>query len=426
MTLLILIVLFAILLMFGVPVAISIGMTSIVVLLTMGVSWEVVPSRLLSGVDRFTLLAIPLFVMAGSVMEKGGIAEKLIRFISSLVGHIRGGLGNTAVVSNIFLSGISGSVSADTAAIGSLLIPTMSKYGYKRTDATAIIIGAGAMGILIPPSMSIIVYGGLSNSSMTALFAAGLLPALIIAAVLMVSVVIHAKRKNIPVLPREGWKEIRGAFVESLPALLMPAIIFGGILGGIFTATEAGVVAVIFSLIVGIFVYKKIRIKEFISIIRQTVHTTGVVLLVMSVSGLFSWIMTVLQIPQAVLSVVKEYEIGAYPFLLIVILMFAFLGMIMDEMAVMVMLIPILLPVAQQLGIDPVHLGVVIIGTVGLGLFTPPAAHALAVACSVGKVSMESVTKPALGYLSIIFVTIMIIAAFPFISLIVPKIFLGY
>jgi tripartite ATP-independent transporter DctM subunit len=426
MTMLILIVVFIALMALGVPVAFSIGISSIVALFTMHVSWEIIPSRLMSGVSNFSLLAIPLYVMAGSIMETGGIAEKLIRFVNSLVRHIRGGIGNTAIVSEIFFSGISGSTSADTAALGSVLIPAMTKYGYKRTDATAIIAGACAMGIMVPPSMSMIVYCGLTDSSAAALFAAGILPALIIALVLMVLVTIHAKRNNIPILKRSSLKEIGSAFIDSLPALFMPVIIFGGILGGIFTATEAGIVAVIYSLIVGIFVYRKIRVKEMLQILKQTVRITGVVLILMSISGLFSYIMTVEHVPQSLVALVEKYHMGPYPFLITIIIVFKLLGMVMDEMALMVMLVPIIMPVAHQLGIDPIHLGILVIGTVGVGLFVPPVGSAFVVACAVGKVKMEEVVKPLLLYLGVIFAMLLLIAAFPSITLIVPKIFLGY
>jgi C4-dicarboxylate transporter DctM subunit len=426
MTMLILIVIFIALMILGVPVAFSIGISSVVALFTMHVSWEIIPSRLMSGVDSFGLLAIPLYVMAGSIMEAGGIAEKLIRFVNSMVRHIRGGIGNTAVVSEIFFSGISGSTSADTAALGSVLIPAMTKYGYKRTDATAIIAGACAMGIMVPPSMSMIVYCGLTDSSAAALFAAGILPALIIALVLMVLVTIHAKRNNIPILKRSSLKEIGAAFIDSLPALFMPVIIFGGILGGVFTATEAGIVAVIYSLIVGIFVYRKIRVKEMLKILKQTVRITGIVLILMSISGLFSYIMTIEHVPQSLVAVVEKYHMGPYPFLITVIVVFKLLGMVMDEMALMVMLVPIITPVALQLGVDPIHLGILIIGTVGVGLFVPPVGSAFVVACAVGKVKMEEVVKPLLLYLGVIFAMLLLIAAFPSITLIVPKIFLGY
>jgi C4-dicarboxylate transporter DctM subunit len=242
----------------------------------------------------------------------------------------------------------------------------------------------------------------------------------------MVLVTIHAKRNNIPILKRSSLKEIGAAFIDSLPALFMPVIIFGGILGGVFTATEAGIVAVIYSLIVGIFVYRKIRVKEMLKILKQTVRITGIVLILMSISGLFSYIMTIEHVPQSLVAVVEKYHMGPYPFLITVIVVFKLLGMVMDEMALMVMLVPIITPVALQLGVDPIHLGILIIGTVGVGLFVPPVGSAFVVACAVGKVKMEEVVKPLLLYLGVIFAMLLLIAAFPSITLIVPKIFLGY
>lgn len=412
---------FLLLLVLSVPVGLAIGVAALGALYAMGIDWRLVPGRLYNGVDSFTLLAVPMYIVAGGLMVKIGIADKLINFALAIVGHRRGGLGNTAVLSAVMFSGISGSTSAATAALGSILIPSLAKRGYSREQATAMLSGAGAASILVPPSMSMIVFGGLTGTSVSALFAAGLLPALIISIVVMFQVRRHAIRTNVAVLERASWRERVKALLEGGPCLVLPLIVFGGIFSGTFTATEAGVVAVLYALALGLFFYRTLTIASLIEALQSTVTIVGVVVLLMTTSSIFSWIMTVNQVPRMLVDAMGTVEMTQFLFLFLIIAIFVFLGMIMDELAIMIMIVPIAMPLALALGINPIHFGIVIVGCIGIGLFSPPVASALLVACSVGRVKMENVAWPLAPYLLIIFVMIVILASMPDVSLLLPR-----
>ncbi|MEM1149256.1 MAG: TRAP transporter large permease [Pseudomonadota bacterium] len=414
-------VLMLLLLLVSVPVAFAVGISAVAALSAMGVTWQLVPARLFTGVDSFTLLAIPMYVVAGGLMLKVGIADKLINLALAAIGHRRGGLGNTAVISSVMFSGISGSTSAATAALGSILIPSMHARGYSRPDATAILSGAAAAGILVPPAMSMIVFSGLTGSSVSALFAAGVLPALTCAAAIMLYVRWHAGRAGVDPLPRltrsERWQALR----EGLPSLALPILVFGGIFGGIFTATEAGVIAVLYAAALGGLVYRTLSSRDLYDVLAAAVQTCGVVLMMVTISGIFSWVLTANQVPRLLVDTIGTYELSQFLFLLCIIVVFILLGMIMDELAIMVMLIPIALPLVEALGISTIHFGVVVIGCVGIGLFSPPVASALLVACSVGQVKIEEVARPLAPHLLIIAVVVILLAAVPGFTLLLPR-----
>ncbi len=414
-------VLMLFLLVLAVPVAFAVGVAAVAALQAMGISWQLVPGRLYNGIDSFTLLAIPMYIVAGGLMVRAGIAERLIAMALALVGHRRGGLGNTTVLSAVMFSGISGSTSASTAALGSILIPSMHKRGYRRSDATAILSGACAAGILVPPAMSMIVFSGLTGSSVSALFAAGFLPAFCCAIAIMLYVRWHAGAANIQVLPRLSRPERWGALRAGLPALVLPVLVFGGIFSGVFTATEAGVVAVLYALALGGLIYRSLTVHDLFEVLGTAVLTCGVVLIMVTISGIFSWVLTANQIPRLLVETVGAYELTPFVFLLCVIVIFVLLGMIMDELAIMVMLIPIALPLVNALGISPIHFGVVVIGCVGIGLFSPPVASALLVACSVAGVRIEDVARPLLPHLVIVFAVIVLLAALPDLTLFLPR-----
>ena len=414
-------VLMLVLLLLTVPVAFAVGVAAVAALQSMGISWQLVPGRLYNGIDSFTLLAIPMYIVAGGLMVRAGIAERLISMALALVGHRRGGLGNTAVLSAVMFSGISGSTSASTAALGSILIPSMSRRGYRKADATAILSGACAAGILVPPAMSMIVFSGLTGSSVSALFAAGFLPAFCCASAIMLYVRWHATKADVEVLPRLSAQERWRALRAGLPALVLPVLVFGGIFSGMFTATEAGVVAVLYAMGLGGFFYRSLTMSDITEVLGTAVLTCGVVLIMVTISGIFSWVLTANQVPRLLVAAVGAYELTPFLFLLCIIVIFVLLGMIMDELAIMVMLIPIALPLVIALGISPIHFGVVVIGCVGIGLFSPPVASALLVACSVGGVRMEDVARPLLPHLAIVFAVIVMLAALPDLTLFLPR-----
>ena len=360
---------FFVLILLGVPVAFVLALIAIPPLMEAGIPLSLIPQRLYSGMESFTLLSIPLFILAGELMDTVGITVRLFNLARTLVGHLRGGLGMVVVVTEYLFSGISGSVVADTAAVGSIVIPALEKNGYTRQKATGIVCGACAMGILVPPSISMIVYGALANVSIGALFAAGFIPAALSAVVIMFQLHIEARLTGIPIQKRADFKEIAGALKEAVWALLMPVIIFGGILGGIFTATEAAVVAVVYALLIDTVIYRELTWKILVSVLVRSAHTTGVVMLLIAASTIFSWFLTLQQVPQLLTDFVVDNNLPSPLVVLLIIVFFLFLGAVMDGLAAMIMAVPILLPLFATVGLDPFHMGIVIVATTGLGIY---------------------------------------------------------
>lgn len=416
---------FLILLIAGVPVAFTVASVVFLPLSQIGIPLTVIPQRLFGTMDSFTLLAIPFFILAGELMEAAGISVRLVNLAKTFVGHFRGGLGMVVVVSEYLFSGISGSVVADTAALGAVVIPAMEKNGYTRQKATGIVCGACAAGILVPPSISMVVYGGLTNTSIAALFAAGFLPAAIPAVLIMIQLYFEAKQANIPVQPKASFRDFLYALRDAFWALLMPVIIFGGILGGVFTPTEAAVVAVMYALVVGIFIYKEISLALLRHIFIKTARTTGIVMLLIAASSILAWYLTIQEIPQTVTRYLVDQQISNTTFILFIVLVFLLLGMIMEGIAAMIMVVPLLLPVFQTMGMDPLHVGIIIVATVGIGLFTPPVGAGLFVACGLGNVTIEEATRAMWPYLVTVTLSVVALIFFPRIVTIVPRL-LGF
>ena len=413
---------FVVLILLGVPVAFVLALISIPPLVEIGIPLSLIPQRLYSGMESFTLLSIPFFILAGELMDRVGITVRLFNMARALVGHFRGGLGQVVVVTEYLFSGISGSVVADTAAVGSIVVPALEKNGYTRQKATGIVCGACAMGILVPPSISMIVYGALANVSIGALFAAGFIPAALSAAVIMILLYVEARRTGIPVQKRADLREVVQTLKEAVWALLMPVIIFGGILGGIFTATEAAVVAVVYALCIDAFVYRELTWKLLVDVLVRSARTTGVVMLLIAASTIFSWFLTLQQVPQLLTDFVVDNNLSSPVVILLVIVFFLFLGAVMDGLAAMIMAVPILLPLFATVGLDPFHMGIVIVATTGLGIYTPPVGAGLFVACSVGRVTIEETTVAMFPYLVVVTLSVVLIAYVPGIVTFLPRI----
>ena len=408
----------------NVPIAFSMGLASILGLLIKGnIPLVIVPQKIFTGCDSFPLLAIPFFILAGALMDTGGISLRLINLARALVGHFRNGLGMVCIVSEIFFSGISGSTAADTAAIGSILIPTMKRGGYSPTRATAIVCAACGMGILVPPCIAMVVYGGIANVSIGALFAGGFLPAFVMASALVIQLYFQARRVGAVSSQWPGIKPLILAFKESLLALLMPAIIFGGILGGICTPTEAAVLAVFYGLVISMFVYREISIQKLKEILLETGIVTGKVMIMVGMASVFAWLLSREMVPQALAHFIYALGGGKILFLLLINIAFLFLGAVLEGVPAIIMTVPILLPIATQLGIDPVHFGVVLIANMGIGLFLPPVGLGVLIACSIGKVTISEVAKPLLPYLAVNFTTVLLITYWPWLTLVIPNLF---
>ena len=414
------------LLLLSVPVGISMGVASVLSLMYQGNSLlTIVAQKMFTGLDSFPLLAVPFFVLAGSLMETGGISTRLVRFAGVLVGHIRGGLGHVVIVGTIFFSGISGSSAADTAAIVSIMIPSMVKRGYPRPLATAIVAAAGGMGVLIPPCIVMVLYGIGANVSIGYLFAAGFLPGALMGVSLMIMVYFLAKREGWPQEAKASCGDMLSATRDAILPLLMPVIILGGILSGVFTATEAAVVAVVYGAFLSLVVYRELKPKDIPAILGTSARLTGVIMLMVGMSSTFAWVLTTQRVPQMLTEAMLGLSREPWMFLVFVNILFLIKGTFMDATPAIIIFTPILYPVSQKLGIDPVHFGIVLVANLGLGFITPPVGSCLYVAASIGKTSIEEVAKRILPFYGMMFVALMAITYWPDMTLFVPRL-LGY
>lgn len=422
----VLFVAFAVFVALNTPISLALGLASLVGLLYEGrLPLLVLPQKLFTGVDSFVLLAVPLFVLAGNLMDTGGISRRLIAVASKLVGHIQGGLGQVVIVSTIFFSGLSGSSTADTAAVGSVCIPAMIKKGYKRELATSILAAAGGMGILIPPCINMVVYAIIAEVSIAGIFLAGFLPGFLMGLCLMGYMYLRARKENYPTEPKASWPEVGVAVKEAIFPLLTPVIIMGGILSGVFTVTESAAIAVAYAFVLSVFAYKELRVGQLPEVLISTASTTGVVLMLMGMASIFGWILAHQRIPHLVGERLSAISTQPWVFLIIVNILFLIVGCFMDPLPAIVILVPILLPVARQLGIDPVHFGIILIANLGIGFVTPPVGNVLFVACSIGQVSISSVLLYLLPFIGVMILALGLITFLPGISLIVPRLF-GY
>jgi len=410
----------------NVPIAFSMALSSILGLLVKGdVPLIIVPQKIFTGCDSFSLLAVPLFILAGALMDTGGISLRLVRLAQALVGHFRNGLGMVAIVSEILFSGISGSTAADTAAMGSIMIPAMTQAGYSSARATAIVCASCSMGILVPPCIAMVVYGGIANTSIGALFAGGFLPAFLMAAALMVQLNLQARRSGFRPSRFQGVKPLLTAFRESFLALFMPVIIFGGILGGICTPTEAAVLAVVYGLIVSVLVYREITFKQLLQVILETGIITGQVMILVGMATVLGWLLTREQVPQALANLIHYLGGGKNLFLFLINIFFLFLGAILEGVPALIMTVPILLPLATQFGIDPVHFGIVLIANMGIGLFLPPIGLGVLIGCSIGNVTIANIARRLFPYLAVNFAMVLLLTYWPWITLVIPKLIFG-
>lgn len=417
--------LFVIFLVVGIPIAFSMGLAGLIFLVMNDVPLSAIAQKILTGVDSFTLLAIPLYVLAGEFMETGGISRRFMELASSLVGHIRGGLGHVVVVATMLLSGISGSSNADTAAIGSTMIPTMIRKGYTPEKATAIIAAAGGMDILIPPCITMIILGSVANLSVANLFFAGLLSATIMALSLMIVIYVDARKNDVGFASWQGWGYVWKTFRSAFLALLIPIIILGGIRVGAFTATEGAVVAVVYSLIIAIFFYRELTFKDLFPVCIRAAKTSGSIIFLIGTASLFAWITAREQLPDLLLNWILSISDSPVVFLLLTNVVLLFIGAVLEGSPAVIILTPLLMPVAYKFGIDPIHFGTIIIANIGVGFLLPPVGICLLVACSVGRVNVLNVVKPLMPYFIALIVALLLITYIPAISLSVPMA-LGY
>ncbi len=408
----------------GVPVGMCLAIAAMAGLLLISPDVLIMmPQKFISGLDSFPLLAIPLFVLAGQLMSHGGLARRIVDMSLVFVGHIRGGLGLVVIFSTMLMSGISGSPAANTAAIGSIAVPAMVKRKYPVGFATAILAAAGGVSTLVPPAIDLIIIGVIANISIGALFAAGILPAVLCGVAIMVLANYKARKMALPLIEPMSREEKLKTLRDGLLPVLMVLIILGGIYGGVFTPTEAAAVAVVYGFCVAFFIYKELKLKDLPEVLLKTCSLTGVVLLVLATANMFSFVLTFEGLPLAMADMITAYAFNWIMFILFVHILFFVLGMVMDCLPPILILMPILVPVATAMGIDPVHFGIIVAANVGLGMVSPPVGICLFVACGIANTRIERVVRPLLPFLLILVISLMVITFVPQISLFLPRLF---
>ena len=417
------IILFSLLLLLlflNVPLVVSIGLPTALVMLGSGMKVATLAQRTYASVDSFTLMAIPFFMLAGKLMEVGGMSKRIVRLADCLVGWMAGGLAHVIVVASAFFGALSGSAAATTAAIGSTLIPEMKKRGYPADFVAGIQAVAGALGVIIPPSITMIMYG--VCSSIGKLFMAGIVPGIVLALFLMVTIAYQAKKRKIRQMNTFTMKELGAAFLDAIPALLVPTIILGGIYGGIFTPTEAGAVAATYGFLAGAFWYKEINLENIGSIMGGAIVNTVLVMIVVGASGAFSWLLTSSGVSSLLGKGISSIASNKYIFLLVANLIFIFIGMFIESVAGILIVTPILLPIATSLGVDPVHFGIIMVVNLALGLTTPPVGENQYIAAAIAEVPFEEEVKASIPFLIAGFAALAVITYVEPLSLWLPGI----
>ncbi|MDY0207363.1 MAG: C4-dicarboxylate TRAP transporter large permease protein DctM [Pseudomonas sp.] len=406
----------------GVPVAISLGLAgSVTIILFSPDSVRSLAIKLFETSEHYTLLAIPFFLLAGSFMTTGGVARRLIDFANASVGHIRGGLAIGAVLACMLFAALSGSSPATVAAVGSIAIAGMVRSGYPQAFAAGIVTNAGTLGILIPPSVVMVVYAAATETSVGTLFMAGVVPGFLLGIVLMVAIYIIAVKKNLPAMPRATVREWLGAARKAIWGLLLMVIILGGIYSGMFTPTEAAAVAAVYSAFIALFVYKDMRITEAPKVVLESAKLSIMLMFIIANAMLFAHVLTTEQIPQQITAMVLEAGLEPWMFLLVVNIVLLVAGAFMEPSAIILILAPILFPIAVQLGIDPIHLGIIMVVNMEIGLITPPVGLNLFVTSAVTGMPLADVIKAAMPWLMILLGFLVLVTYVPSISMGLPR-----
>ncbi|QNB46028.1 TRAP transporter large permease subunit [Thermanaerosceptrum fracticalcis] len=410
-------------LVIGMPIAFGLGLAVAMTILINGkIPMTMVFQQFYQGVDSFTLIALPLFILAGNLIAQAKIIDDILVLCNVLVGKIRGGLANANIVGSMFFAGISGSAVAETAAIGGALIPAMVKNGYDPDFSVAVTASASVIGPIIPPSIGMVLYGSIMPVSVAALFAGGLVPGIMLGiGLMMVATFISYKRKYPVITEKYGVKGTIKALVKTFPALLMPIIILGGILGGVFTPTEAAAVANIYALLIGFFYYRSLDLKGVISCIKSSMVLAGAVLTIVAITYPLGWLVAMGQVPQHLVEIITSITSNKYLVLFFINIFLLFLGCIMDANANLLIFAPILAPLALQLGIDPVHFGVIFVLNIIIGLATPPFGVCLFVASGIGKIPIERAMKAIIPFVLVEICVLFLVTYFPALILTFPK-----
>ncbi len=415
------------LMLFGVPVAVALGASTIITTYFFSdINLMGIPSEIFDGLNKYTLMAIPMFILAGSFLSRGSSATRIIEFAKTLVGHLPGGLPMAAILAAIIFAAVSGSSPATVAAIGSVMYGAIKQAGYSEQFAIGTIATSGSLGILIPPSIVFIVFGVTADESIGKLFMAGIVPGLLIGGMMMIATYFLAKKSGFKATQRASFKEQFVAFKNAFWALMIIVIVIGGIYGGIFTPTEAGAFSVMYAFFVSFFIYRDTKIKDLYSILLDSATTSAMIFFIIANAMLFAHFLTDEQIPQHITQIIMDAEVGPLTFLLIVNILLLIMGQFMEPSSVIMITVPLLLPIAIALGIDPIHFGVIMVVNMEIGMITPPVGLNLFVASSITGLSLKQVVVASLPMTLVLLFGLLLVTYLPFISLWLPNLMFGY
>lgn len=408
----------------GVPAAFALGLTSLIVTVfdrgIDAIPYTIIAQRMVYGVNSFPLLAIPFFILAGKIMNSGGVTDRIFLFARRLVGHWRGGLGQVNVAASVIFSGMSGSAVADAVGIGQVEIRAMRQGGYPDDFSVAVTAASATIGPIIPPSIPLIVYAVIANVSATSLLIAGLVPGLLMAAMLMVMVAIRARKLGMPTEPWQGFRALIASYFGALPAIVTPAIIIGGMWSGVFTPTEAAAVAAVYALVIALLWYRELTLAGLWQVLRETMRETAIILIIIAAAALYAWLLVFSQIPQELVSIVEGLELNLYVLLLMINVFLLIIGLFMETNAAITIFTPMLLPLAVAVGIDPVHFGVIMVLNLMIGLLTPPVGMVLFAVAKVGDVSINRAVVALGPFYVPLLMSLALVTLIPEISLFLP------
>jgi C4-dicarboxylate transporter DctM subunit len=410
----------------GMPISIALGLTVLTFLFTMTqVPLESVALKLFTGIEKFEIMAIPFFILAGNFLTHGGVAKRMIRFATAVVGHLHGGLALGGVVACALFAAVSGSSPATVVAIGSILLPAMVRQGYPKKFGVGVIGTAGALGILIPPSIVMVIYAVSTNSSIGRLFIAGIIPGLLLAGLLMLVTWVVAKKRNYPRMKRASLKEVWESFRSSVWGLFLIVVVIGGIYAGIFTPTEAAAMSAAYAFFVSVFIYKDLTLKQVPKVLLDSANLSAMILYIITNAVLFSFLLTSEQIPQGLSNWINEMGLSPWMFLVVVNILLLIAGNFMEPSSILLITAPILFPVAMKLGIDPIHLGIIMTVNMEIGMITPPVGLNLEVAAGISGMGLTDTTKACAPWILVMLVFLILITYVPIISLWLPNLLMG-
>jgi len=423
--LIVLVISFLLLITIGVPIAFAMGASSLLSLFADGgLGLALIPQRMFTGINSFALLAIPLFVLAGSIMEHGGISRRLVNFSNSIVGYVSGGLGLSTVLTSIVFAGVSGSAAADTAAVGSVMMPAMKKKGYPTGLAATILACAGSLGPIIPPSLTMILYAVITNVSIVGLFISGIIPGLLMGLGLMLLTYYYGRKLNLKEEGKPSFKEIGKATWDAVWALVMPIIVLGGIVLGYFTATEAGVIAVVYALVISMFVYKELDMKGLYKVFVESAATTSMIAVIIAGAGILGWLIAFGKLPLMVVGFLTSITDNPTVLLLLIVAFIVFLGMFIETIAATIILAPILAPLVTTIGYDPIYFGFVIVASLVFAGITPPVGAILNIAIGIGKGKLKETIPYVIPYFLVMLLVVILVVFIPQIATYLPSVLL--